>query len=61
MSAFKRKALYVGVLFVVLLILIAITAKTVKIFIWLSAAIGLYAIYKTLTNTVKSLKQRKTQ
>lgn len=56
----KKKLILASVAVAVVLLMIASAAKTLKLLIWLLAAVGLYAIYITVTNKVKTTK-RKTQ
>lgn len=54
----NKKVVLICLAVLVTLLLIAAAAKTLKLFVWLMAAVGLYAIYSVVTNKVKTLKRK---
>ncbi|MFP3342723.1 hypothetical protein R0J87_09445 [Halomonas sp. SIMBA_159] len=54
----NKRVVVICVAVLVSLLLLFYVAKTLKLLLWLLAAIGLYAVYSVVTDKVENLKRK---
>jgi len=54
----SKRVIVICMAVLVSLLVLFYVAKTLKLLLWLLAAIGLYAVYSVVTDKVKNLKRK---